>query len=46
MSVLLVPVLVTLLGGLLVSLYRHLADLLSQGAQVVLQGDVLQQGVL
>ena len=40
-SILLVPVLVTLL--LLVPLQGHLAHLLTQGTQVVLQGDVLQQ---
>ena len=42
-SVLLVPVFETLLDVLLlVPLHGHLAHLLTQGAQVVLQGDVLQ----
>ena len=42
-----VPVLVALLDVLLlVPLHGHLADLLTQSAQVVLQGDVLQQCVL
>ena len=42
-SVFLVPVLVTLFNVLLlVPLHGHLAHLFTQGAQVVLQGDVLQ----
>ena len=46
-SIFLVPAFETLLDVLLlVPLHGHLAHLLTQGAQVVLQGDVLQQSVL
>ena len=46
-SIFLVPVLITLLYVLLlVPLHGHLAHLLTQCTQVVLQGDVLQQCVL
>ena len=47
LSIFPVPILVILLDVLLlVPLHGHLAHLLTQGAQVVLQGDVLQQCVL